>query len=721
VFERYGSGMADQSPIDVHSEDPAVRPPVARVDPVHETIFGVPVDDPYRWMETESGEFDNWLTGQGRHTRAVLDATRQRAALFARIDELSGVGTSRSAFASVAGRTFHLRQDPAGSGPVLVVAEDGVERVLVAVDAAAGQPHRHLDWYVPAPDGRHVAYAVSTGGGENCTIRVVDVADATVLPDTISDVRFPFLSWLDGERFGYHHYPHLSAGGPPEQRRLDSRSCLHVLGTDPATDQIVLARGLNPRLPLDRRDRPFAYHRPGSEWVVVIVSHSALGGFHVDEELIDCTLYVGPVDSIAEPASVSWVTVAESADGVSAFAVGRDEIFAVTHRDAPRGRVVAVPLPRGPVDPARRTVVPESERVIEAVRIAGDWLLVRDLDGGSSRLRRVPLRGGEAEDVVLPVDGCIQEWSDLPDGSVLLRIEPWAGQPRQLRLDVVSGEVVDAATVDLPAAYPTGVEVHRLFATARDGTRIPMTVLHRSGLARDGDNPTVLTGYGSYGLSFTTRFRYLPGVLAWVERGGVWAMAHIRGGGENGDGWHRAGRLLAKENTITDFIDCAEYLIASGYTRPARLAGTGGSAGGIPTGGALVRRPDLWGAMVMHFPVLDALRNEFSENGPVNVPEFGSVRTEEGLRSLLIIDSYRRIRDGTPYPAILLTIGRNDPRVAPWQPGKMTARLQAATGSGRPVLLRVDDDAGHGGIGATTAQRNNLVADELAFLAEHIG
>ncbi len=212
----------------------------------------------------------------------------------------------------------------------------------------------------------------------------------------------------------------------------------------------------------------------------------------------------------------------------------------------------------------------------------------------------------------------------------------------------------------------------------------------------------------------------LPAVLAWLEHGCVWAAAHVRGGGGYGKAWHQAGRLLTKQNTITDFIDCAEHLVAEGHTTPARLAASAGSAGGIPTGGALVRRPDLFAAMVIHVPVLDALRNEFSENGPINVPEFGTVSTEDGFRSLLIIDAYRRIRDGTPYPAVLLTTGRNDPRVPTWQPGKFAARLQAATSSPHPELLRVEEHGGHALIGATAEQHDALRADELAFLLDHL-
>jgi prolyl oligopeptidase len=208
-------------------------------------------------------------------------------------------------------------------------------------------------------------------------------------------------------------------------------------------------------------------------------------------------------------------------------------------------------------------------------------------------------------------------------------------------------------------------------------------------------------------------------MLAWYERGGVYAYAGLRGGGEYGRDWHEAGLGPRKENTITDFIDCAEYLIKEGYTSPERLAGEGASAGGIPTGGALVRRPDLWAAMIMQVPAANTTRLEFSENGPINVPEHGSITIESGLHDLLITDCYLRVRDGVRYPAVLLTAGLNDPRLAVWQPAKMAARLQAASASGRPVLLRVDPHAGHG-LGSTQTQRNELTADILAFLLHEL-
>jgi prolyl oligopeptidase len=248
---------------------------------------------------------------------------------------------------------------------------------------------------------------------------------------------------------------------------------------------------------------------------------------------------------------------------------------------------------------------------------------------------------------------------------------------------------------------------------------VPISIIHRKGLERNGENPTLLYAYGSYGISMLPEFA--PQMLAWYERGGVHAIAHIRGGGEYGKEWHEAGRGLNKQSTIDDFIAAAEYLIGEGYTRPERLAGRGVSAGGVPSGGGLVQRPDLWAAMVINVAVTNFLRFEFSENGPNNIPEFGSIMTEEGFRALQLIDSYSKIKDGVSYPAALITTGLNDPRVVVWQATKLAARLQAATASGKPVLLRVEAQGGHGRIGASRRQKDLELADMLAFLLQQMG
>jgi prolyl oligopeptidase len=521
------------------------------------------------------------------------------------------------------------------------------------------------------------------------------------------------VSWLpDGTGFAYHRYRDPAPGTPPGQRRQHSGTFLHRLGDPVDDDVLLLARGRNPAVPMSPRDRPFVLLPARSSWMIAVISHSALGP-SVEEQLSDCTLYAAPRSGLADPAACPWHKVADPADGVTAFAVHGDTLYLVSHKDAPRSAVLAVALPDRGLSRAA-VVVPGGERAVIAVRVAGGHLLVHDIEAGISRLRRVPLAGGEPHDVPLPVDGTITEWTGDPDrASALFVLESWTRSPRLYRYEGSAGAVQDTGRIPPSPVDLSDIEVTDLRVRVRDGTLVPLCVLHRRGLVLDGASPTLLTGYGSYGHVPPREFR--PELLAWYEQGGAYAVAGLRGGGEYGRPWHEAGRGPNKERTITDFIDCAEYLIRAGYTRAGRLAGEGGSAGGIPTGGALVRRPDLWAAMVMQVPVTNLTRVEFSENGPINIPELGSVSTEQGLRDLLITDSYLRIRDGTRYPAVLLTAGLNDPRVAPWQPAKMAARLQAATTSGLPVLLRVEAHAGHGH-GSTRKQENELTADVFAFL-----
>lgn len=683
---------------------------IARVETVVDTVFGHRLADPYRWMEQDGPELEAWLTAQGDAATRYLAGLPDRADLLARVGELTAGSVVMRDFTLVGARVFVLRQSGDAATPVLVVRDGDDERVLLDPARFADVEHSCIDWYVPSPDGHRVACGISQGGSEQSVLRVVDVAtgelaDDVAIPGTFHGV----VHWLpDGAGVVYHRYREPAPDTPPALRRRDSATYLHRF--DGSDDVLVLARGHNDRVPLTSTDRPFLVLSPGSDWMIAVISHSALAG-SVTEGISDCTLYAAPRSALADPAAAPWRRIADRTDGVTAFTAHGDTLYLVGHRDAPRSEVRALSL----VDGGSRVVVPGGARAVRGVKIIGDHLLVRDVDGGIDRLRRMPLAGGPVEDVPMPVDGTILQWTGHSDGtSALVVLSSWTRSPAAYRYD---GDWRDTGWIP-PSPVDFGdVVIEELRAPARDGVLVPLTVLHRKDLPLDGDNPTLLSGYGSYGHLVGRACR--PELLAWLERGGVYALAGLRGGGEYGREWHEAGSHANKERTITDFIDCAEHLVAAGYTRPARLAGDGTSAGGIPTGGALVRRPDLWAAMVMQVPAANLTRQEFSENGPINVPEFGTVTTEDGLRDLLIGDSYLRVTDGTPYPAVLLTAGRNDPRLSVWQPAKMAARLQAATSSDRPVLLRVEPHGGHG-FGATRAQRDALAADLFAFLLSRL-
>jgi prolyl oligopeptidase len=687
------------------------------VEVVREERFGFPLADPYRWMEDAgSEEMRDWLSGQAAYAASVLAGLPGRDGLLARVSKLTAGSAGMSAF-TLAGERLFFRQARGGGAPPLMVDDGGVRRVLLDPAAWPGPEHSSLDWFVPSPGGRLVACGISRGGSEWSTLRVLDAATGELREDAVPGTFHGAVSWVPGDdALVCHRYLAWPAGTPPQQRRHDSQVCLHRLGTPAADDVVVLARGLSPRVAMAPVDRPFVFTPSGSDWMVAIISHSALTG-PPGEEMSECSLYVAPRTGLADPPACPWQRVAGPSDGVTGFAVGADDLYLVTHAEAPRSRVVKVPL-AAPDLAGAAVVLPGGERAVAGIRILGDQLLVHEREGGISRVRRVPLAGGTPREVPLPADGAITQWAARPGRpEAFITLNSWTRSSRVFLYDGRTGALTDTGWLPPAAADFTDIVTSDLRVPARDGTPIPLRVIHRTGLALDGANPAILSGYGSYGHVLSRLFQ--PALLAWYERGGVYAYAGLRGGGEYGREWHEAGRGPRKENTITDFIDCAEYLIARGYTSPERLAGEGSSAGGIPVGGALVRRPDLWAAMVMQVPATNTTRFEFSDNGPVNVPEMGSVSTEAGLRDLLITDCYLRVRDGVRYPSVLITAGLNDPRLAVWQPAKMAARLQAASTSGRPVLLRVDPHAGHGR-GSTQAQRDQLTADILAFLLHEL-
>ena len=692
-------------------------PPVARVDVVREERFGIALADPYRWMEDADGrELREWLSGQAAYASSVLAGLPGRDSLRARVTELTAGADRRPSVKLAGDRLFFL--EGVGGGSAALMADDGrARRVLVDPAVLPGPEHSNVDWFVPSPDGRLVACGISQGGSEQSTLRIVDADTGDLREDAVPGTFHGAVSWVpDRDALVCHRYLVPPPGTPLLQRRLGSRACLHQLGTLAAEDLVVLARGVNARVPMAPIDRPFVLTPSGSDWMIAIISHSSLTG-PIGEEMSDSSLYVAPRAGLADPPACPWQRVAGPADGVTAVAVHGGDLYLITHREAPRSQVVRVPL--AAPDLASATVVlPGSERAVVAIRVVGDQLLVHERDAGVSRVRRVPLAGGPPQDVPLPVDGAVEQWTAHPQRpEVFITLSSWTQSPRVYRYDGPTGAITDTGWLRPAMADFSDIVSSDLRAPARDGTLIPLHVVHRKGLALDGANPAILSGYGSYGYVPDRLFQ--PEMLAWYERGGVYAYAGLRGGGEYGREWHQAGLGPRKENTITDFIDCAEYLIARGYTSPERLAGEGASAGGIPVGGALVRRPDLWSAMIMQVPATNSTRFEFTENGPINVPEMGSISTEAGLRDLLITDCYLRVEDGGRYPAVLITAGLNDPRLAVWQPAKMAARLQAATASGRPVLLRVDPHAGHGQ-GSTQTQHNELTADILAFLMHEL-
>lgn len=687
--------------------------PSARVASVRETLFGTSIDDPYRWMEDWHGEeLHAWVTAQGAYARQYLDALPQRAALHQRIASLNAAGTTVTTLRLAAGRAFYLRRDPGENLAKLVVHRslDAPASVLVDPNRLVDTTHSAIDWYAPSPAGRSVAYGISEGGSEASVLHVLDVATGATLPDTITRTTYGGVNWLpDGTAFLYNRSPDPQTDEGSAGPYLNSRVYLHRLGDDLEQDIAVLGHNVSTGMEFDAIDIPFVRLSPGSTWMIGQILHG---------DLSEISLYAAPLAALEDPAVCSWTRIAAVEDAVESFVFCGDSIYLRTHSAAPRYRVVSVSLSRPDLASAP-VVVPEGTAVIVDLLIAGSFLLTHELVGGLARMRRVSLTDGQIEEVPLPVDGTILGWAgDVESTSALVQLTSWTVSPGVYHYDVERNILEDSGWQPSSPVDFGALEAKETHVPSKDGTLVPLSIIHRRGLQLDGTNPTLLNGYGAYGITLNPAF--LPHLLAWYERGGVLAVAHMRGGGEYGKAWHEAGQKLRKQNTIDDFIACAEHLIARGYTQPTRLAGTGTSAGGIPSSNALVQRPELWAAMVIRVGVTNPLRFEFTENGPPNVPEMGSVATEAGFRGLYAVDAYSHVQDGTAYPAVLLTTGLNDPRVVVWQATKLAARLQAASSSGKPIVLRIEAQGGHG-MGATREQVDAEWADIMAFLLHMFG
>jgi len=685
-------------------------PLVARIEPVTDTYFGTSVTDPYRWMENPADkDWEPFMKSQAAHARAVLDGIPGRAAMARRVSELAGdleiINTIQ-----VGGPHVFIEKRPAGANNFrLYVREglDGAERLLVDSETRTqGEVHYSMNYWSASPDGKYVAYGISPSGSENAVIEIMETATGNVLPDRIDRAQYAFPSWLpDGTGFFFNRLAEGGTAGTTDYY-LNSVCWLHKLGTDSKADIKVLARGQFADVAIQEIEFPIVFSQPGSNYAVAFLFAG------VQNEI---TMYVNSLEAAAKGQG-GWKNICVADDKVTGGALKGDDIYLVTYKDAPRYRVLHVKAAEPAVAGARE-VVSQGKTVIQNVFAAKDALFIQELDGGIGRIRRLSA-DGKVTPIALPFEGTLGSiYADTEHEGLWFQLQNWV-RPAAVFQVSASGAVTDTGLATQPDIDVSPYESTRLFATAKDGTMIPVSIVYRKGMKRDGSSPALIDAYGSYGITEDAYFA--PRFIAWLEQGGVWATAHVRGGGEFGREWHEGGRLLTKHNTWGDLIAAAEQLIADGWTSARKLAIRGGSAGGITVGRAMTDRPDRFAAVISQVGVSNTLRAEFSQNGPPNIPEFGSVTTADGFKGLYAMDAYLHVKDDTNYPALLLTTGMTDPRVDPWQAAKMAARVQKATSSGKPVLLRIDFQAGHG-LGSTRAQRDEEFGDIFAFILWQAG
>jgi prolyl oligopeptidase len=693
-------------------------PPVAPIRPVTDDYFGTQVVDNYRYLEdVKDPQVQAWMKAQADYTRAELDQLPGRQALLDRIHALSNSDTRRAAFVRRGQRYFYLLFEPDAALPKLYYRDGlkGEEHLLIdpATLGRGSSTHYALDYFTPSWDGQRLAYGISAGGSEQSVMHVLEVGTGKMLDENIARTSNSVVAWRpDNRSFFYLRYLKPAPDTPRSQLLYNGRTYLHILGThvDGEADAVVFGRGVSAHLEVPEGQGTYITLAPGSAYAIAAANHN------MDQN--PSTLFIAPLDQVSG-SDTPWVKIADVADGVTQYALSGDKLFFLSQNGASRFRLLSTPLAHPDVRNPQ-VVVPEQSGVITNFAVAREGLYVRERDGAVSRLMLVAPSDGSPSpdgkkriDIGLPFEGSVfGPITDPRESGALFNMQSWVRAPVLFAYDPVTGASNDTGLVPPSKVDTSALEAKETFAVSYDGTRVPLSIIYQKSIQLDQSHRTILRGYGSYGISEEPTFN--PVMLAWVERGGVLAVAHVRGGGEYGEAWHKAGFMQTKTNTIFDFIACGQYLVDAHYTAPKRLGAIGGSAGGITVGGALTWRPDLFGVILDLVGMSDSLRTETEPNGPPNVSEFGSVKTEAGFHGLYAMGAYEHVRDGTPYPAVMFSTGANDPRVAPWHMAKMAARVQAATSSGRPVLLRVDYDAGHG-IGSTRSQYEVLQADLWSF------
>ncbi len=708
-----GAGLTQQT-------FPPSPPPLPSPSPVSDTYFGTTVTDPYRFMETMSDpKVAQFFKDQNAYTRSVLTALgAPRQQLFDRIAALDKTVASVSGV-QIAGRYyFYLKQNPSENSAKLCMRlrSGGAERVLIDPNALAGVnsgKHYTINYFQPSFDGSYVAYGISEGGSEHTILHVVASPTGRVLPDSVDTQFGGITGWLpDNKSFYYVHLPPLKPGEPETMKETRAVNYLHVLGTDTAHDPAIFGYNVDPAVPFGLTDFPVVSYSPASRHTFAIIAHG------VKNEL-DVYVAATPIAR----SKTRWVHVATPDDDVTGAADMGNTLFLLTHKNASTFKIVATAI-SAPNFATARTVIAPSKEVIESLSTAADGLYVQSREGGFGRVRKYGLTSsgmprGTAVTASLPFQGTVAGMQTDPTvPGAVFTLTSWTRSSQIYNVNA-NGTV---ANTHLKAPAPvdmSGYTSSEVQAKSQDGTMVPLSIVYKKGLPLDGTHPTYLEGYGSYGVVINPSFSTTR--LAWLERGGVFAVCHVRGGGWYGEDWHRAGMIATKNHTWEDFIACGQYLVDQKYTSPEHLAGEGTSAGGITIGRAITSRPDLFAAALDVVGVSNALRSEFSSNGPPNIPEFGTVKDETGFKALQEMDAFQHVVNGTKYPAVMLITGYNDPRVSSWELAKMTARLQSATSSGRPILLRVDYDAGHGFLAASRKQSEELLTDEYSFLLWQTG
>jgi prolyl oligopeptidase len=681
-------------------------PPETKKQPVKDNYFGTTIEDDYRWLEDlKSPEVKAWAEKQDQRTEKFLAALPGRTAIAEEVKKLISVQPiSYGDVQLVAGKIFALKFDPKKQQQSLVVLDAAdrpeSERAICDPNVLDSAGTTAIDWFVPSPDGKLVAVSLSKSGSEDGDLYFFAVADGKQTDEVLKHVQFPTAggsaAWTrDGTGIFYTRFPR-EGERPASDLHFYQQVYFHRLGSKESEDVYSIGKDFPKIAEIELQSNA------DSDFVVATVANGDGGDF---EHFV-----FGP--------DKSWKQLTRFEDKIKRGKLGSGASFyAISLADAPRGKVVKFDLQSSGSSAEPTVVVPQGEGVVEGLAPTREHLVVHLLVGGPSALQFYGLDGGAATTVPVPPVSSVVELATGGSGPVLVEMQSYTETARWLQLDLKSNQFTPTALSSPAPVSFADIEVTRDFAVSKDGTKVPLNILRKKGTPLNGNNPTILYGYGGYGINEVPRVKI--GLRAWFDRGGVYVDTNLRGGGEFGEEWHKAGNLTKKQNVFDDFAACADFLIQHKYTSSSKLGTLGGSNGGLLMGAMITQHPTLMKAVVSEVGIYDSLRSELEPNGLFNTTEFGTVKNPEQFKALAAYSPYHHIKEGQKYPAILLTTGLNDGRVAAHNSFKFAARLQAEAAPGNPILLRVSS-FGHG-IGSSLDERITDFTNLLSFFAYELG
>ena len=678
--------------------------PQTPVKPVIDMFHGTKVLDNYRWLEDGNRpETQKWVEEEMSYTRGTLERLAGRDAIHKRLTDLLSIGSVTPPL--IAGRHyFYTKREGMQSQPILYVREglNGKDRVLVDANQLAADGTIALDWYQPSENGKYLAYGTSPSGSEMSTLHIVETKTGTVLPDTIERTRAASIAWkLDNSGFYYTRYP--KKGDVPEGQEMYNRHVFyHQLGDDPANDdKPIFGEGR------DAEDWPNVNLSNDGRWLLIDVSQ----GWTKSE------LFLMDLKAGTPPTRITT-----GKNFLYGGEVYNGKLFITTNEDAPRYRVFVADA--GNYDrEAWKELIPQTDAVLQGTAVFGGKLFAQYEQNASSQLKIFDLDGKKLNDLSLPAIGTVFGLGGRWDRDELFYgFQSFTFAPSIYRYDLKDGSTSLWTKVDAPSIDPSAYDVNQEWFKSKDGTRVPMFIVHKKGIQKNGKNPTLLTAYGGFNVSLTPAFSRTA--YLWMEHGGIYAVANLRGGAEFGEDWHRAGMLDKKQNVFDDMIAAAEHLIAEKDTDKNHLAIQGGSNGGLLMGAMMTQRPDLFRAVVCQVPLLDMLHYQDFQIAKLWIPEYGTSENAEQFKWLYAYSPYHHVKAGTEYPAILFMTADTDTRVDPMHAKKMAALMQAEAKNGashtRPILLRIESKAGHGAGKPVTKQIEEFT-DVYSFLFWQLG